>query len=160
MAIATSPYVLSDVSFTMKLASATGGGVEYRCQLTAVTLTPSDSAGGGQSLETFCETHSSEGSSGSTWTVDLEGFASFADAEDFTRFCFTNEGATADFVFVPGKTGVISATNPGFAGQLTVKPTPIGGTAKQFHTFRVSLPCLRKPEMITTAPALFAAAGK
>lgn len=151
--ISTSPYVLRDVSFTMKLASdTTGTAVEYKCQLSAVTLTPSDTGGaGGATLETFCDTYSSEGTSGSTWTVDLSGFSSFADAEDFTRFCFVNEGETADFTFVPGPSGVISATNPGFKGQLTVKPTPIGGTAKQYHQFTVSLPCTSKPQMVTTA---------
>lgn len=153
MAISTSPFTLKDTSLTLKLSGAVTAAQEYRCQLTEAVLTPSDSGGGGNELETFCAKHS-DSSSSSTWDLTLSGFQSFADANDFAMWAFDNEGKKADFVLIPGQGGsTLSVTNPGFKGEVTVKPTVIGGTAKTYAVFQVSLPCSVKPTKITTLAA-------
>lgn len=156
MAIATSPFTLRDTSVILKKVGD-AEGTEYRCQLTAATLTPSAAGGGGgATLSTFCADHSDASSAATTWTLDLEGFQSFEDAQDFSLWAFDNEDAKAEFVLVPGQGGAtVSATNPGFSGTCTIRPTVIGGTAKQYATFSVSLPVDTKPTKITTPPALY-----
>lgn len=158
MAITASPFVMKDTSLTLKKvgdASAT----EYKCQLTQAQLTPSESGGGGggNTLSTFCEDYSDAASATTTWALELAGFQSFADAQDFALWAFDNEGDKAEFVLTPGQGGAtISATNPGFSGEVTIKPTIIGGTAKQYALFTVSLPCSVKPTKITTPVVAFA----
>jgi hypothetical protein len=155
MPITTAPFTLRDTSLTLTLVGGQAAvAVEYRCQLTAATLTPSDASTSSTELVTFCTTHSdSSGGGDATWSLDLEGFQSFADATDLAMFLFDNEGEKATFVLLPGQNGeTISATNPGFSGTVTLKPTAIGGTARAYATFTVSLPCDSKPTKVTTAP--------
>lgn len=152
MALANSPFVLRDTSLILKKVGD-ANGTDYRCQLTAATLTPSaGGTAGGATLSTFCADHSDASSTATTWTLDLTGFQSYADAQDFSMWAFDNEDAKAEFTLVPGQDGgVPTATNPGFTGTVTVRPTVIGGTAKQFATFTVSLPLDTRPTKITTA---------
>lgn len=151
--ITGSPFTLKDTSLTLKVGSDTAQ--EYRAQLTEATLTPSD-AGSGNELTTFVDTYS-DNSGDSTWELTLAGFQSFKEANDFSMWAFDNEGEKADFVLLPGQGGsTISATNPGFSGKVTVKPTVIGGTAKTYAVFSVSLKCEAKPVKVTAAQ--FAAA--
>ncbi len=153
MALATSPFTLKDTSLTLKLVGSTDPAQEYRCQLTAATLTPSDAGGGDNELVTFCTTHSEPSGGDSTWALELAGFQSFQSAQDLALFLFENEGARAEFVLLPGQGGgTISATNPGFTGTVTLRPTAIGGQARQFASFDVTLPLSARPSLITTAP--------
>lgn len=155
MAITTSPFLLKNLSLTLVKTADIGTGLEqeYRCQLTAATLTPS--AGGGASgstLETFCDSYSSTGASTATWTLDLSGLQSYKDVADLSVLLFNEEGEAYTYTLIPEGPAPISATNPGFTGEVTLIPTTIGGTANTYATFTVSLPTIGKPEMIVTPP--------
>ena len=160
MPIATSPFLLKDASLTLiaKADAGTGTPVEYSCQLNQAQLTPAEGGGGTQTYETFCDTHTSSGST-STWTLDLGGFQAFEDATDLSTLLFDEEGEIFSYVLTP-KGGTVSATNPGFKGDVTLKPVAVGGTAGTFATFTISLPCTAKPTKITTAGALAEATAK
>jgi hypothetical protein len=157
MALTTSPFLLKNLSLTLvKTAEVAGVAEEYRCQLTAATLTPSTGGGGGGStLETFCDSYSSTGASTATWTLDLSGFQAYKDVTDLSILLFNDEGENYTYTLMPEGPAPISATNPGFTGEVTLIPTTIGGTANQYATFTVSLPTVGKPTMIT-APPVFA----
>jgi hypothetical protein len=150
MPITTSPFLLKDVSVTLKLASdTTGEPIEYKCQLRRAELVPGTAGGGGGTeYTTFCDTFSAGGSAGgTTWELALEGFQAFADATDLALFLFDHDGETADFELLP-KGGTPSATNPGFKGQVTLVPTNIGGTANEYAQFSVTLPVVSKPTKV------------
>lgn len=150
MALTTQPFVMRDVSLTLvKKGAATP--VEYRCQLSQAQLTPAAASGGGQTLETFCSTYSSSGSTAATWTLDLGGFQAYKDVTDLSIILFNDEGEEYTYTLLP-EGGTISTTNPGFTGDVTLIPVQVGGTANQYATFTVSLPCLAKPTMLTTPP--------
>jgi hypothetical protein len=143
----TKPFVLKDVSLTMRPAGTTGTSQEFRCQLSQAQLTPSTSSGSGTALETFCDTFPLDSGS-STWTLDLAGFQALADVTDFSVISFNSEGEEFEFLLNP-MGGTISASNPGFKGNVTMVATPIGGTANTHAVFTASLPCVSKPTMIT-----------
>lgn len=154
MPITGAPFALKDTSLTLELVEGGGTAQEYRCQLSRAELVPSQGGGGGAELTTFCDTYS-EASGESTWELQLEGFQSFKEANDFAIWAFTNEGKKAKFVLAPGQGGgVISQTNPGFGGEVTVKPTNVGGTAKDYAKFAVTLKVTTKPDVLTAPPAL------
>lgn len=150
MAMTTNPFVLKDTSVQFRKDSDPEL-IEYRCQMTAASLVPSDAGGGGgNTLSTFCYDYTDSSVSPSKWALELSGFQSFADAQDFSMWAFDNEGEDVDFLLVPGQNGSeLSVDNPGFTGVVTVKPTVIGGTAKQYATFTVSLPCVERPVKFT-----------
>jgi hypothetical protein len=153
--ITTAPFTLKDTSLTLKLIDEGGTATvqEYRCQLTEATWVPSDASTSSQELVTFCTTHSdSTGGGNATWVLQLAGFQSFSDSNDLALFLFENEGEKAEATLLPGQGGAtVSATNPGFKGTVTLKPVNIGGTARQFATFTVSLPADTKPSKVTSA---------
>jgi hypothetical protein len=153
--ITTAPFTLKDVSVTLKLIDEAGTttATEYKCQLTEATWVPSDASTSTQELVTFCATHSdSTGGGNATWALQLAGFQSYADSQDLAMFLFENEGEKAEATLLPGQGGAtVSATNPGFKGTVTLKPTNIGGTARQFATFTVSLPAESRPSKVTSA---------
>jgi hypothetical protein len=153
--ITTAPFTLKDTSLTLKLIDEAGTttATEYRCQLTEATWVPSDASTSTQELVTFCTTHSdSTGGGDATWVLQLAGFQSFMDANDLAMFLFDNEGKKAEATLLPGQSeGAVSATNPAFKGTVTLKPVNIGGTARQYATFTVSLPASAKPTKVTTA---------
>ena len=150
MAFTTQPFVMNNVSLTLKLASG-GTATEYRCQLSQAELVPSaGTGGGGAALDTFCDSFSTP-TGLTTWALTLSGFQAFADATDLSNFLFDNEGETLDYVLTP-LGGTVSASNPAFTGQVTAVPTNIGGTAAQYAVFNgVTLPCLGKPTKDVTA---------
>ena len=150
MPITTKPTTLRDVTLT--LTPSGGTEVAYECQLTQAQLTPSSGGGGGNTLVTFCATHD-DGGAGTlaSWTLDLAGFQAYADAEDFSLLSFDSEGELFGFSLIPTG-GAPSATTPGFEGEVTMVATPIGGTAGQYATFTVSLPCTGKPTKNITPP--------
>ena len=150
------PILLTDTSLTISVAGvAAGAATEFRCQLTKAQLTPADSSTSSATLETFCNTYTSPGGL-SVWTLDLDGFQAYADATDLSMLLFDHEGEEGTYHLVPAG-GVVSATNPGFQGVVTLKPTAVGGTAKQYGTFSVSLPCTEKPTKVVTPEDLAAA---
>ena len=153
MPITTSPFTLTNTSLV--LTPTAGVETEYRCQLTQAQLTPSTTTGGGgNEVATFCTTHSSGGAGAlATWTLDLAGFQAYADATDLTMFLYEHEGEKLAFTLTPIGPDPISATNPGFTGEVTATPTQVGGTAQQYATFTVSLPVSAKPLVLKTPPA-------
>jgi hypothetical protein len=151
MAQTSAPFVLKDVSLTLVKVGEVTAPIEFRCQLSQAQLTPSAGGGStGATLETFCATYDSSGTSNSSWALDLAGFQAWADVTDFSVISFQEEGAQFDFVLMP-LAGPVSAASPSFSGTVTMVATPVGGTANQYATFTVSLPCTSKPIM-TTAP--------
>jgi len=146
----TSPFVLDDVSLT--LSPVSGSAEEYQCQLNRAELVPSTGGGGGgATFESFCNTYSGGGGTAS-WTLELTGMQAYSDAADLSMLLFNEEGEEYEFVLTP-MGGTISATNPGFSGTVTLVPTNIGGTANQYATLTVSLPCSGKPTLLNTPPA-------
>lgn len=147
MALATSPFTLSDVSLTLILSSdAVGDPVQYRCQLNQAQLTPSASSSGSE-FETFCDTFAAPPKAAS-WVLDLVGFQAYGDATDLSLFLFDHELEKATYELLPAG-GVASATNPGFTGEVTLSPGAIGGTANQYAQMTVSLVCDGKPTKVT-----------
>ena len=162
MAMSTAPIVLNNVSLTLTKVRnpdgtpAVGGtATEYRCQLGKAQITPATGGGSTQTYDTFCETHTSQ-SGGATFSLDLGGFQAYTDVADLTVLLWNEAGAVYEFVLVPNG-GTVSATNYGAQGEVTIVEAAIGGTAKQYPTFEVSLPCTAKPDLITAPPTARAA---
>ena len=147
MPITVAPFVLKDITVTLKVG--VGTATEYRCQLNRAELVPAASGGGTQTYDTFCDTFTS-GSASTAWTLELAGFQAYADVTDLSNFLFDNEGEIAEYVLTP-LGGAVSASNPAFTGEVTLAPTNIGGTANQYATLTVSLPCSGKPTKDITA---------
>lgn len=151
MAQSTSPFILKDTSLVLSKAG-TGTPEEFRCQLNSVTITPGTGGGAGeQTYETFCDTFTSGGGSSSTFTLDLAGFQAWADVADLSVILWNDAGEEYDFSLVP-MAGPVSATSPAFSGKVTLVEPQVGGTANTYATFTVSLPCVSKPTMVTSAP--------
>ena len=142
MAVTTTPFLMNSVEVTL---DTSGGGtpVSYKCQLRRAELVPSTTTSTGGTFETFCDTFTSGGGN-AAWTLELEGFQAVEDAEDLTRFLLSEEGNDLDYVITP-KGGSVSATNPSYSGTCIAVPTPIGGTANNYASFTVSLPCNGAP---------------
>lgn len=153
MPLTLQPYLLKDVSLTLVKQGDAGPPVEYRCQLSAASLLPTAQTGGGNALETFCDTFSDAGGM-ATWVLQLAGFQALADATDFSVLSYNEEGELFDFLLTPIG-GVISASNPGFEGVAAMVATQIGGTAKTWATWTADLPLSQKATMLT-APPVFA----
>ena len=165
MALTVAPFVLNNVSLTLEKvrnsdgsAATAGTAAEYRCQLNTASLTPSQKTGAAQEYITFCDTHTSPGGGGSTWVLNLAGFQAYTDVTDLSLLLFNDEGAVYEYVLTP-LGGTLSATNPGFRGEVTIIPTVIGGTANTYAAFTVDLPCTGKPTMIVAPPTAMAASG-
>lgn len=161
MAQTLAPFILKDVIVTLQLvddgtaippaAPIPGALTEFQCQLNRAELVPSTTGGTGeQTYETFCGPHSSgAGTSGSTWTLELSNFQSWADVEDLSNFLFDNEGAEAYYTLAPYGGAAPSATAPAFEGTVTLLATNVGGTAATYAVSTVSLPCKEKPTKVT-----------
>lgn len=151
--ITTAPILLKDVSLTLIKTSdiATGDPVEYRCQLSQAELQPTAASSSGATLETFCNSYSASGAGNATWVLALSGFQAYGDVTDLSLLLFDNEGEDFTYTLMPAG-GVPSATNPGFSGEVVLVPTNIGGTANQYGTFTVSLPCKEKPVKVVAPP--------
>lgn len=156
MPIATSPFTLSDVSLTLKVAGGAAVATEYMCQLNRAELVPA-AASTGSEFETFCDTFAAPPKAAS-WTLELTGFQAWADATDLSLFLFDNELKESDFILAPvlNAENPISATNPGFQGKVVLTPGSIGGTANQYAQMTVSLVVKGKPTKITTPPVALA----
>lgn len=141
------PFLLKDVSLTLKKVGAVTEPVEYRCQLSRAALVPTAATGGGSSLSTFCEDYSDAGGM-ATWALSVGGFQALADAQDFSVLSFNEEGEKFDFVLAP-LGGPPTAATPAFEGQVTMAATPIGGDAKTWAVWTADLPCVSKPVMVT-----------
>ena len=152
------PFALRNISLTLVKSSlvATAPRVEYRCTLNQAQLTPAAATGAAATYETFCETFNSA-TTESTWTLDLGGFQAFADANDLSMLMFDDENELYTYVLTPVG-GVVSPTNPGFTGEVRLKPSAIGGTANQYASYTVSLPCEAKP-VKSTVPIIVAITG-
>lgn len=155
MAKSLSPFKLKDTDVQLVEAGGTfGADTSFRCQLTKAELVPSASSSG-DDLETFCATHSDSGGD-ATWELQLDGFQG-TDAEDLAMLAFDHEGEEFDFLLIP-KGGVISTTNPGFQGTITLTPTSIGGQANAWATYSATFKCKQKPVKVT-APVVAAVAA-
>ena len=150
MTLTSSPFRLRDVDVHLAPKGTDPmTAPSYRCQLTQAELVPSAS-GGGDAIETFCATHEDPGGR-ATWALQLAGFQAYADAQDLTMLLFDHELEEFDYVLLP-RGGVVSASNPGFSGTVTLTPTNIGGTAATWAAFTVSLAATGKPVKVTAAP--------
>lgn len=157
MPATAAPFLLTDVTLTLRKVGEVTAAAEYRCQLGKAQITPAAGTGTTQEYATFCDDFSSGTAAGSTFTLDLGGFQAFADVTDLTRLLWIDAGEKYEFVLTP-QAGPISDTSPGFSGEVTLVEAPVGGTAKTYATFEVSLPCTAKPTLLTVAPAAAAAA--
>ena len=146
----TSPFVLDDVSLT--LSPVSGSGEEYQCQLNRAELVPSTGGGGGgATFESFCNTYSGGGGTAS-WTLELTGMQAYADAADLSMLLFNEEGEAVRVRAHPdGRHHQRHESR--LRGTVTLVPTNIGGTANQYATLTVSLPCAGKPTLLSTPPA-------
>jgi len=151
MALTTAPFVMRDVTLSLKPV-ASGTAEEYRCQLNKAQITPAGGGGASITYDTFCATFS-EQSGGATFTLDLGGFQAYADVADLSILLWNSAGEKYTFVLTP-LGGTISATNPGFTGEVTLIEAVVGGTANQYATFEVSLPCSAKPTAIVAPPVM------
>lgn len=147
MAVATSPFVLKDVTLTL-LSNDGITPQEMRCQLNEARLVPSAASGGGEQYITFCDTHSNASAGDATWVLRLAGFQSYADINDLARLLFEKEGQELDYILSPYG-GTPTDTTPAFEGKITAIPVDIGGTANAYATFTTDQPCTGKPLMVT-----------
>ena len=141
MPLTTSPYVLKNLSLTLKLKTG-GTGQEYRCQLHTAQLTAESNV---TDYETFCGNFSTPGIT--KWTLSLEGFQAVADATDLSMFLLANDGALLTYTLIP-QGGTVGPTNPSFSGDCYAVPGSIGGTVNETATFTVDLPCAGTPTVI------------
>jgi hypothetical protein len=146
------PFLLKDVSLTMRPKGTTGATQEFRCQLSQAELVPSAASGGGASLATFCDTFTDPGGD-ATWVLTMSGFQAWKDVTDFAMVAFDHEGEEYEFVLAP-MGGTISATNPGFKGIITLIPVNVGGTANQYAVFTTSQPVSGGKPTKITAPVV------
>jgi len=154
MPVATSPFVLNDVSLTLILESDTTGlPEEYICQCNRAELVPSAQSSGSE-FETFCDTFAAPPKAAS-WTLEITGFQAWSDAMDLSLLLFDNELKNADFVLSPILTPAPAPSTGNFAfeGQVILSPGQIGGTANQYAQMTVSLVVKGKPTKVLIPPA-------
>ena len=83
------------------------------------------------------------------WTLDLEGFQSYATA-DLSRYLFDHRRETVPFTLVC-KDEAVSATNPEISGDVVCVPGQFGGTQSEIAVFTASLPLVGEPTFSDTA---------
>jgi hypothetical protein len=153
-----SPFLLTDVTLTLKKVGAAEPAAQVICQLGKAQITPAANQGTTQEYATFCDDFSSSTSAATTFTLDLGGFQAYADVTDLSRLLWIDAGEKYEFVLAP-QAGPISDSSPGFSGVVTFVEAPVGGTAKTYATYEVSLPCDGKPELLTAPPVAADAAA-
>ncbi len=104
----------------------TGTPQEFGSQVTEVTLEPSFDEGDAIPVLSGEEV---PGDTKETYTLKGKLLQDYSGMESLLVFCKENNGAVLPFVFVPDKTGGLSAT-----GSIVMRPVPFGGTVKEQNT--------------------------
>jgi hypothetical protein len=134
------------LTFTVDDGSGSGTAVDFSCQPTAVALTPNTDEG--DSVEVLCGDSLTTGGT-TSWTLDVTSVQDFDDPDGFVLWALANDGASADFEWLPNDTGDC----PTFTGTVTVRPMAIGGDVATQNTSDISWPITSGPVATPPAPA-------
>lgn len=132
------PILMKNVDLTLGDEST---GVNFKCQLRSVTLTPSAQV---QKLKTMCPDGTYSDVDQSEWNLDL-GYAygvhvgTGTETVILAEFLLENHGSKVPFLFRP------VAGGSGYRGTVTLLAGPIGGAQGSWSEGSVSLPLEGQP---------------
>lgn len=139
------PLVLKNVDLVLGDGVA---GMNFKCQLRAVTLTPSAEV---QTTKTACPDGQFSEVDNPSWTLDLGylyGKHATAAEQALARWLLVHSGEKTPFLFRPWA----GDDSEGYTGTVTVVPGAIGGQYGEFSEQSVSLPLDGQPEPIVPNP--------
>lgn len=134
--MAFTPLYMKDVDLVL---GSDATGFNFKCQLRSVTLTPDANV---ERIRTLCPTGQFANVDDPEWTLELGylyGSVSNPDVS-LADYLLENAGEIVDFQFAP------IAGGPGYQGQVTLVPGPIGGEQGSFSEQSVSLPVEGQPQ--------------
>lgn len=140
------PIYMRDVDLIL---GPTLTGLNYKCQLRSVTLTPDVNV---TRIKTLCPTGQYAAVDDPEWSLDLGylyGTSTVAD-ESLADFLLANTAELMAFEFRPVSGGA------GYTGTVTIIPGPIGGEQGSFSEQSVSLPVEGQPVPAPAALTAFA----
>lgn len=140
--MAWTPIYMRDVTLIL---GPTVTGIDYKCQLRSVALTPDTNV---TRIKTLCPTGQYSAVDDPEWSLDLGylyGISATPD-ESLADFLLANVAQLVDFEFRPVADGA------GYTGKVTIVPGPIGGEQGSFSEQSVSLPVEGQPVAVTALP--------
>ncbi len=94
----------------------------FDADCTKAALTPKTDV---DDTQTFLDGHDEAGTQTTTWTLDVTIKEDFSTT-GLSAWCFTNQGKTMPFTFIPNKAGTV-----GFSGDALIAPVGFGGDVKK-----------------------------
>lgn len=134
--MAWAPIYMKNVNLTL---GEEGTGVDYKCQLTSVKLTPDVNT---TKAKTLCPTGQFAEVDDPEWTLELGylyGSDSATPDNGLADYLLAHKGTKVPFLFRP------IADGPGYSGTVTLMPGDIGGDQGSFAEGSVSLPVDGQP---------------
>lgn len=133
--MAFEPLYMKDVDLIL---GDEADGANYKCQLRSVTLTPDTNV---ERIKTLCPEGQYSNVDDPEWNLDL-GYLMGTDEDmgSLSDYLLENQGDKVPFWFAP------IAGGPGYTGETTLVPGPIGGEQGSFSEQSVSLPVDGQPE--------------
>lgn len=146
---------LKDVSLTFEIINPPVASAEFNCNVHTVEVVPTP--GDDITYRVLCPDGTLTQKGASTYVLHIVGSQDW-DAAGLSRYLWENAGQTAHFVAqAHGAAVAISATAPGFEGDVVLVEGAYGGTADEWAEFDVELPCVTRPDLIETPPVVTAA---
>lgn len=136
--IATSPFVLTDVVFTV-------GTDDYQATVSSVLFTPTSAQVVYQGLTPSA---AFVGQTNPTWTCKIKGAQDWTTVNSMSQYLLANTGLTKVVVFKPQGT---TTGKPIFTASLIIVPGVIGGDVNTIPLFEVTMGLVGVP-VKTTAP--------
>lgn len=141
---------MRDASLTFEIVNPPGTAAEFNCSVHTVEVVPT--AGDDVTYQTLCPDGGLTQKGASTYVLHVVGVQDW-EASGLSRFLWDNAGQTAHFVAqAHGAATAISATAPGFEGDVVLVEGNYGGEADTWAEFDVELPCVSRPTLIETPP--------
>lgn len=147
--MAVTPTYVRKGKFAVSLTDA-AAAVEYSCDPTSVTLTPT-AGDTGDSFEVLCGDNVAGQAGPTTWAMALTSIQQMesanTDADSLVLWALANDGAQATFWFQASPTSKI------FTGPCSVVAMPLGGeVGASAPTSEIEWPLTAKPTITDTWP--------
>lgn len=145
--MAGSPLFMRDVTLTLKLTAGTRQ--EFNCDIHTAEIVPTP--GDEVTYSTLCPDGSYSNVGKTTYALHLVAVQRWA-ADGLATFLWNNDGDEAEFQYqAHGDDAAPSADQPGMSGTVRLVAGAYGGEADTWAELDVTLPCIGKPTMHSTA---------